>query len=93
MNNYNDTFVAAVAIVGAVLAVAASLGPWKQPYQLRSIARINDRYGMNVARCVWMFVAIVSLIAGIAILGGIRPGYAQPGGGVFLGPATRNESN
>ena len=81
MSSYNDLLVATVAFVGATLAFAAGVGPWTQPYHLRSIAFVVDRYGMTIARVVWIFVAIVSLVAGVAIATGIRPGYAQPNQG------------
>lgn len=81
MTSYNDLFVATVAIVGAALAFAVAVGPWQNPYRLRSIASVVERFGMSVARGVWIAVAIISLIAGIAIASGIRPGYAQPGHG------------
>ena len=78
MTSYNDLFVAMVAFVGGVLALAVAIGPWQQPYHLRSISRVVDRYGMSAARSVWVLVAIVSLIAGLAIANGVRPGYATP---------------
>ncbi|QDV85021.1 hypothetical protein [Stieleria sp.] len=78
MTSYNDLFVAMVAFIGGVLALAVAIGPWQKPYHLRSIARVVDRYGMSAARSVWVLVAIVSLIAGMAIANGIRPGYATP---------------
>lgn len=83
MNSYNDWFVAAVALIGSAAALAVGLGPWKTPYRLRSIAGIVDRYGMAAARSVWIGVAIVSLVAGIAIANGIRPGYAKPDQGLI----------
>ncbi|KAA5547314.1 hypothetical protein FYK55_02655 [Roseiconus nitratireducens] len=78
MNSYNDLFVATVAFVCAGGSLAVSLGPWVAPYQLRSIAHIRQRFGESAARLTWLVVAIVSLLAGLAIAGGIRPGYAQP---------------
>ena len=81
MNSYNDFFVATVALIGAAGALIVGLGSWQTPYRLRTIAAIVDRYGMQAARCVWIAVAIVSLLAGIAIASGIRPGYAKPSQG------------
>jgi len=83
MNSYNDLIVATVAFAGATLALASGIGPWPHPYRLRSIAGIVDRYGITAARCIWIGVAIVSLIAGIAILSGLRPGYANPDRGLI----------
>ena len=78
MSNYNDLFVSSVAMIGSVSAFAVAIGPWQQPYQLRTIAAVVERYGMFAARVVWISVAIVSLLAGGSIASGIRPGYAQP---------------
>ncbi|QDV40916.1 hypothetical protein Enr13x_07530 [Stieleria neptunia] len=78
MTSYNDLFVAMVAFVGGALALAVAIGPWQQPYHLRSISRVVDRYGMSAARSVWVLVAIISLIAGMAIASGVRPGFAKP---------------
>ncbi|QEG02165.1 hypothetical protein Mal15_62490 [Stieleria maiorica] len=82
MTSYNDLFVATVAFVGSTLAFAVAVGPWRQPYHLRSIASVVDRYGMSAARFVWIVVAIISLIAGMAIASGVRPGYAKPDPGL-----------
>jgi len=93
VTDYNDLFVAAVALVGSVTALAASVGPWTLPYRLRTFSAIADRFGMTVARAAWMVVAIVSLMAGIAIACGIRPGYAVPSpppGGAESGAVSRN---
>jgi uncharacterized membrane protein YphA (DoxX/SURF4 family) len=81
MISYNDLFVSSIALIGSAAALAVGIGPWRNPYRLRSIAGIVDRYGMTAARGVWIFVAVISLIAGIAIASGIRPGYAQPNQG------------
>jgi hypothetical protein len=78
MNNYNDLFVSAVALVGSVAAFAVGVGRWQQPYRLRTIAAVVDRYGTAAARLVWIALAIISFIAGVAIAGGVRPGYAKP---------------
>ena len=79
MNSYNDLFVAGVALIGGLLSLAVSVGPWPAPYKLRTMALIRERYGMATARATWMLIAIASLLAGVAIASGIRPGYARPG--------------
>jgi len=81
VTSYDDLFVAAVALIGGGLALAVSVGPWTAPYRLRSISRINHRFGEPAARLTWMLVAIVSLLAGLAIVSGVRPSYAQPQSG------------
>lgn len=78
MSIYTDFVVAAVAILGGLIALAVGIGPWDRAYQLRSIARVADRFGMRAARVVWLLIALASLVAGIAIAGGIRPSYSQP---------------
>lgn len=78
MDSYGDMFVASVAVVGGTLALAVSLGPWPAPYELRTVAMIRQRYGMAAARAMWMLVALASLLAGVAIATGFRPGYAVP---------------
>ena len=83
MSSYNDLFVATIAFVGSASALAVGIGPWQHPYRLRSIARVVDRYGMTVARGVWILIAVISLIAGIAIASGMRPGYAKPDQGLI----------
>ncbi|MEL6104718.1 MAG: hypothetical protein AAFU85_01720 [Planctomycetota bacterium] len=81
MSSYNDLLVAGVAVVGGVLALAASIGPWPAPYELRTMASIRDRYGMATARATWMLIALASLVVGIVIATGVRPGYAIPESG------------
>jgi uncharacterized membrane protein YphA (DoxX/SURF4 family) len=78
MTSYGDMLVSTIALVGAVAALLAGLGPWRQPYQLRSVAKVADRYGMTAARSLWIAVAIISMVAGVAIAAGVRPSYAQP---------------
>lgn len=78
MSSYNDLLVSTVALIASAAALAVGVGRWQNPYRLRTIATVVDRYGMTAARGVWIAIAIVSLIAGLAIASGMRPGYAQP---------------
>ncbi|OYP37029.1 hypothetical protein [Rhodopirellula sp. MGV] len=78
MINYNDLFVSSVAMLGSASAFAVAVGPWREPYRLRTIAMVVDRYGMTAARAVWISIALISLSAGVSIARGIRPGFAQP---------------
>ncbi len=78
MNSYNDMLVASVALIGSFLALAISLGPWTTPYRLRSISHVVNRYGMTAARSVWIVIALVSLLVGVAIASGFRPGFVKP---------------
>lgn len=76
--SYDEPLVGAVAIVLAVIAAAIAVGPWSQPYRLRSFSAITQRFGKPVARGIWVAIAVASLTAGLAILTGIRPSYAVP---------------
>lgn len=75
---YDEPLVGSIAIIIAVLALAAAVGPWSQPYRLRTFSAITQRFGKPVARGVWVAIAIASLTAGFAILAGVRPSYADP---------------
>lgn len=84
--SYNDLFVASIAFAGSATAFAVGIGPWKNPYRLRSIAAIVNRYGMTAARCLWIAIAIIALVTGIAIASGVRPEFSKPNQSLF-GPA------
>jgi membrane associated rhomboid family serine protease len=75
---YDEPLVGSLAIVIAVVAAAIAVGPWTEPYRLRTFSAISQRYGKPVARGVWIAIAIASLTSGFAILAGVRPGYADP---------------
>ena len=75
---YDDMLVGSLASVLAMIAIAISLGPWKRPYQLRSVAAVESRFGKTAARGVWLVIALASLIAGVVIFAGLRPVYALP---------------
>ena len=75
---YNDVLVGAIALLVSLLAMGAAMGPWMKPYQLRTISAIAQRYGKPTARAVWLAIAVASFSAGVAILNGVRPSYAQP---------------
>lgn len=76
--SYDEVFVGSLAIIIAIAAAAIAVGPWEQPYRLRSIAAVGQRFGKPVARTVWVAIAVASLTAGFAILTGVRPSYAHP---------------
>lgn len=76
--SYDEPFVGSLAIIIAILAVAIAVGPWTQPYRLKTISAVSERFGKPVARGVWIAIAVASLTAGLAILTGKRPGYADP---------------
>lgn len=75
---YDEPLVGSLAIIMAVVAAAIAVGPWSQPYRLRTFSAISERYGKPVARGVWIAIAVASLTAGFAILTGVRPSYADP---------------
>ncbi|WP_442506897.1 hypothetical protein SH528x_005771 [Novipirellula sp. SH528] len=78
--SYDEPLVGSLAIAFAVVSSVIAVGPWNSPYQLRSIAAVRGRFGKPAARCVWLVVAIAAFTAGMAILSGTRPSYAEPGG-------------
>lgn len=73
-----DFLVGTVSIVFAIVAFAIAVGPWDGPYQLRTIVRVGQKYGKPAARTIWVVIACASFVAGLAIISGVRPGYAQP---------------
>ena len=75
---YDDVFVGAVAIILGIISLVIAFGPWQGPYQLRSVSAVGNRFGKPAARGVWILVAVVSILSGLAISNGIRPSYASP---------------
>lgn len=76
--SYDEPFVGFLAIIMAIMAAAIAIGPWSEPYRLRSFSAVSERFGKRAARGVWIAIAIASLTAGFAILTGLRPHYAAP---------------
>ena len=76
--SYDEPLVGSLAIIIAVASAAIAVGPWTEPYRLRTFSAITQRYGKPVARGVWIAIAVASLTAGFAILTGVRPSYADP---------------
>jgi len=76
--SYDEPLVGTLAILVAIIAAAIAVGPWSEPYRLRTFSAISQRYGKSVARGVWIAIAVASLTAGFAILSGLRPNYAAP---------------
>ena len=76
--SYDEPLVGSLAIVIAVAAAAIAIGPWSQPYRLRTISAVSHRFGKPAARGVWIAIAVAALTAGFAILSGVRPSYAVP---------------
>lgn len=62
----------------AIVAGAIGVGPWTEPYRLRTFSTICDRFGKPAARGVWVAIALALLTSGLAILSGMRPSYAVP---------------
>lgn len=76
--SYDETLIGSVAVMLAIVAGAIGIGPWTEPYRLRTFSALTQRYGKPVARGVWVAIALASLTAGFAILAGVRPSYAVP---------------
>lgn len=75
---YDEPFVGTLAIIAAAVAGVVAVGPWAEPYRLKTFAAICRRFGKPVARGVWVAIALALLSSGLAILSGLRPGYAEP---------------
>lgn len=78
MVRYDEPLVAGIAFLLSVISALIAVGPWPQPYRLRSIDAIRQRFGMVAARLTWLVLAIALMVAGLAILTGVRPAYASP---------------
>ena len=74
----DEILVGAIALILAAIALAFAIGPWDAPYQLRMLAAVASRLGKPAARGVWIVIALALFTAGMAILNGLRPSYAQP---------------
>lgn len=74
----DEFFVGCLALFVASVTAAISLGPWQAPYRIGSVARVQRRFGKPTARMLWLAFAIVAACSGVAILSGLRPGYADP---------------
>ncbi len=76
--SYDESLVGSLSLVIAFVFVGIAIGRWRAPYELHSIASVQERFGSTAARGVWLALAIASFTAGLAILSGVRPGYADP---------------
>jgi hypothetical protein len=74
---YDEPLVGLLAIVLALVCMVIAVGRWQTPYRLRTIATICERFGKPAARSVWLVLALAAFGSGIAILSGVRPGYAE----------------
>jgi len=74
----DEIFVGAIALVIGAMALSASLGWWHQPFRVRAIMAIQERWGGVAARIVLGCIAVGMLASGVAILLDARPGYALP---------------
>lgn len=73
-----ETFVGSLAIVLAVVAGLAALGPFRHIGQLRLVQAIRDRFGKLAARIFVAVIASLLLTSGIMILRDLRPQFAVP---------------
>lgn len=76
--SHDEALVGTVALLVAGLSIFFAVGPWSLPYELRSIAGVEAKFGKQAARCVWLLIAILSGVSSIAILSDVRPSYAAP---------------
>ena len=83
---YDEPLVGSLAVIVAIAAAAIAIGPWSQPYRLRTFSAICRRFGKPVARGIWIAIAVALLTSGLAILSGLRPSYAVPSHRADLDP-------
>jgi len=76
--SHDEALVGTVALLVAGLSIFFAVGPWSMPYELRTIAGVEAKFGKQAARGVWLFIAILSGVSSIAILTDVRPSYATP---------------
>lgn len=72
----DQAIVGTVAIGMGSLALSAVAGVWDEPFRLRTILAIEDRWGKGAARLTLGIIAAGLLAAGAAILLDARPSYA-----------------
>ncbi len=75
--SYDEPLVGGLSIMMSMVATFIAVGPWDQPYNLRSIDTVRQKFGKPVARGVWAAIAIAAFGSGVAILSGVRPSYAE----------------
>lgn len=74
----DEYLVGCLALAFSAIATAIAIGPWMAPYHIRSVKYVRERFGKLAARGLWLAVAIIAGGSGVAILNGVRPGYAAP---------------
>lgn len=84
--SYDETLIGSIAMIMALISFLIAFGPWAKPYQLPTMMAVSRRYGKAAARGLWLLIALASLASGVAILGGLRPGYAEPAPGLQISP-------
>ena len=72
----DEWLVGVVALALGVIGLAVAAGPWVGPYRLRTVARLQHRFGRSAGRLFWATLGLVGLILGLLILSGLRPAYA-----------------
>jgi Mg2+/citrate symporter len=77
LSSFDQPLVGSIALVIATAAAIAGVGPWDSPYQLRTFAAIDQRYGRLAARLIWIAIAAVLMTMGLAIISGWRPSYVS----------------
>lgn len=74
----DQAIVGTVAIGIGSMALSAVLGVWSEPFRLRTILAIEERWGKLAARVTLGIVAAGMLATGAAILLDARPSFATP---------------
>ena len=89
----DELFVGGLANLMAVLFLLFAIGPWSQPYRLRSTAAITEKYGKPFARLFWLALALALGGVGIAIVVGWRPSYTSPQASRFVQAVTLSSAS
>ena len=89
----DELFVGGLASLMAVLCFLFAIGPWNQPYRLRSTAAITEKYGKPFARLFWLALALALSAVGVAIMLGWRPSYTSPQASRFFQAVTPSSAS
>ncbi len=81
----SDVLVSSLAFLLSAIAVAIGVGPWTEPYELRTFRRLRDARGMIAARLGWVIIALIAAGCGAAIWNNVRP-FGQIQGGPAVCP-------
>ena len=71
--NLEELFVGSVAVALGLMALGVAIFQWQAGYQLRTLQRIDRRWGRNVTRAVLALIGLGLIALGVAIALGFGP--------------------